>query len=244
MPTDPTPKATPAATARALIRGLDRASLGTLTADGAAPYVSLVLVACDQDATPLLLISRLAEHTRNIATDASVSLLFDGTVGLDSPLTGARVSVQGRAAVSSEPRHRARFLARHPEAAQYVDFGDFSFFAVEVEWAHMVAGFGAIHRIAAHDLLPEHGRESPLAEAEASIVGHMNEDHADAIQLYATRLLGAEGEGWRMTGIDPEGCDLRRGGTVLRLPFLQPIRNGNEARATLIDLVKRARSRA
>ncbi len=244
MPTDPTPKASPADAARALMRSTDRASLGTLTADGAAPYASLVLVACDHDATPLLLISRLAEHTRNILADNRVSLLFDGTVGLDSPLTGARVSVQGRAAVSAEPRHRARFLARHTDAAMYADFDDFDFYAVEVEWAHMVAGFGAIHRIEASDLQPERGQAAVLAEAETSIVGHMNEDHADAIHLYATKLLGADGDGWTMTGIDAEGCDLRRGGEVLRLPFLQPIRNASDARGVLVDLVKQARSRA
>lgn len=238
MPTEPTP----ADAARALIRACDRASLATLMADGGAPYASLVMAACDQDGTPLLLLSRLAEHTKNLLADVRVSLLYDGTAGLDSPLTGARVSVQGRAAATAEPRHRARYLARHPDAAQFADFGDFAFYKVTVERAHLVAGFGRIHWVAAADLLPDLGPASALAEAEAGIVEHMNQDHADAIQLYATRLLGADVEGWTMTGIDPEGCDLRRGGVVLRLPFLQSIRNSGEARATLVALVKQARA--
>jgi hypothetical protein len=239
VPTEPTP----AAAARALIRASDRASLATIRSDDGAPYASLVMAACDQDGSPLLLLSRLAEHTRNLLADARVSLLYDGTAGLDSPLTGARVSVQGRADATPEPRHRARYLARHPDAAQFADFGDFAFYRVAVERAHLVAGFGRIHWVEAAGLLPDLGRAGALAEAEPGIVAHMNDDHADAIQLYATRLLGADGEGWTMTGIDLEGCDLRRVGRVLRLPFLRPIRNSAEARATLVELVKQARAR-
>ncbi|MFO0294160.1 MAG: pyridoxamine 5'-phosphate oxidase family protein [Rhodospirillales bacterium] len=81
--------------ARGLIRAADRATLATLGAAGGPaagePYASLVLVACLHDATPVLLISRLADHTRNIAAEPRVSLLFDGTSGLDEPRTGARV---------------------------------------------------------------------------------------------------------------------------------------------------------
>lgn len=237
MPTEPPP----ADAARALIRACDRATLATLRAADGAPYASLVLAACDHDGAPLLLLSRLAEHTGNILADDRVSLLYDGTVGLENPLTGARVSVQGRAAATAAPRHRARYLARHPDAAQFADFGDFAFYRVAVERAHLVAGFGRIHWVEAGDLLPER-QAGPLAEAEPGIVAHMNEDHGDAIQLYATRLLGADGEGWTMTGIDAEGCDLRRSGTVLRLSFPRPVRTPAEARATLVELVKRARA--
>ena len=70
----------------------------------------------------------------------------------------------------------------------------------------------------------------------------MNEDHDDAVQLYANRLLGAEGEGWRITGCDPEGCDLRRRGDVLRLDFDKPVRDAETARVELVRLGKRARA--
>ncbi len=235
----------PGAIARSVMRAADRAALATIMRaeqpDIGTPYASLVLVALDHDATPLLLISTLADHTRNIAADARVSLLFDGTAGLDEPLTGPRASVQGRAARTEDARHRARFLARHPGAALYAGFKDFAFYRVEVMRAHLIAGFGRIHWIDARDVVLESGASAGLAEHEAAIVEHMNADHADAVQLYATRLLGRSGEGWRMTGIDPEGIDLRRAGDVARLPFAAPVHDPESARAELVRLVKHAR---
>ncbi|MBI3711328.1 MAG: DUF2470 domain-containing protein, partial [Proteobacteria bacterium] len=224
---------TPGRIARRVIRDQDRAALATLARGGAHggghPYASLVLVGVDHDASPLLLISRLADHTQNIAADPRVSLLFDGTGGLAEPLTGPRVSLLGRAAVTTAPRHRARFLARHPGAALYADFKDFAIYRVGVERAHLVAGFGKIHWIDARDVLTE--AAPALLEREADIVAHMNQDHADAVQLYATKLLGRTGEGWTMTGVDPEGCDLRRGGEVARLRFDTPVHDADAARA-------------
>lgn len=235
----------PGALARRLMRALDRASLATLmragTPDAGAPYASLVLVALDHDASPVLLLSALADHTRNLAADARVSLLFDGTGGLDEPLTGPRVTLLGRAAPSDDARLRARFLARHPGAAMYAGFGDFAFRRVAVSRAHLVAGFGRIHWIEAGDLLCDVRDAAPLAAAEAEIVAHMNADHADAVQLYATRLAGRAGEGWRMTGVDPEGADLRRGGEVARIAFDTKVRDAQAARAELVRLARRAR---
>ena len=225
--------------ARGLIRAADRASLATSGPDG-WPYASLVLLACDHDATPLLLLSDLAEHSKNIARDARVALLVDGTGGLDEPLTGPRVTVLGRALRSAEPAAKARFVARHPSAAAYADFQDFALYRVAVERGHLVAGFGRIHWIEAGDLLDR--RASPaLREAEPAIVAHMNDDHGDAIDLYVGRLLGREGRGWRMTGIDAEGCDFRLGGAVARLDFPERVADAAAARAMLVDLARRAR---
>lgn len=238
----------PGTIARHVMRAQDRATLATLARpdlpDAGGPYASLVLVALDHDASPILLISTLADHTRNIAADSRVSLLFDGTAGLDEPLTGPRVSVQGCAVPTDDPRHRVRFLARHPSAVMYAGFKDFAFYRVEVARAHLVAGFGRIHWIEAGDLLFDARRMAALADSEAAIVRHMNEDHADAVELYATVLLGRTGEGWRMTGVDPEGADMRRGGDVARLPFDKPVRDAETARAELVRLVKRARQSA
>lgn len=235
----------PGAVARGVLRAADRATLATLVRgdqpDAGGPYASLVLMALDHDASPLLLISTLADHTRNVAADSRVSLLVDGTAGLDEPLTGPRVSVQGSAARTDDPRHRARFLARHPGAAMYAGFKDFAFYRVAVARAHLVAGFGRIHWIAAADLLFDTRGSAALAESEAAIVEHMNADHADAVQLYATRLLHQDGEGWRMTGVDPEGADLRHGGRVARLPFAAPVHDAESARAALVQLVRQAR---
>ena len=234
------PETDPAITARRLVRGLDRAALAT--AAGAWPYASLVIVACDHRARPLLLISQLAEHTQNLAADGRASLLFDGTAGLVSPLTGARVTVLGSLFKCDDGRNLARFIARHPDAADYTGFADFSLYRMEVTRAHLVAGFGAIHWITAADLLFDDGKTEALAATEADIVEHMNADHADAVAGYANRLAKRRGRGWFLTGVDPEGCDLRRRGDVARLEFDSEVGDAGEARAALVALAKRARA--
>lgn len=232
---------------RALLRGLDRAALATALpafppgdAEATWPYASLVLAAVDHDLSPILLLSDLAEHTKAITADGRVSLLFDGTGGLDQPLTGPRVTLLGRATPTTDERLARRFLSRHPDAAIYAGFKDFHFYRVALERAHLVAGFGRIRWLEAADLLPA---PSPgLAEGEAAIVSHMNDDHADALQLYAEKLLGLTAGDWRMTGIDAEGIDLRQGGRVARLPFDAPLADVAEARKVLVALVGRARA--
>jgi len=230
--------------ARHLLRAADRATLATSSADGAWPYASLVMLASDHDATPILLLSTLAEHTKNLLADGRVSLLVDGTAGLDEPLTGARATVLGHCARTSEPRHRARYLARHPSAAMFADFKDFAFYKITPTRAHLVAGFGKITWIEAPQLMFDVRPMAALAEAEAGIVGHMNDDHTDAVELYAARLLGLPGTGWRMTGVDPEGCDLRAGGRTARLPFERTVDTAEAARVELVRLVKQARAAA
>ena len=229
-------------TVRTLLRELDRASLATiLPAEPAGwPYASLILVAVDHDLSPILLLSDMAEHTKAIKADGRVSLLFDGTGGLDQPLTGPRATVLGRAERIADERLKARFLARHPDAALYAGFKDFGFYRLTVDRAHLVGGFGKIRWIEAAELVPP--QAEGLAEAEAAIVEHMNADHADALQLYAAKLIGRAGDGWTMTGIDPEGIDLRRGGEVARLAFDEPLRAAGEARKALVALVGKARA--
>jgi putative heme iron utilization protein len=209
--------------------------------DDGWPYASLVMMACDGAANPLLMISKLAVHTQNILTENRVSLLIDGTDGLDNPLTGARVTLVGHAEKTSDTDDLARYIARHPDSAMYADFADFALYRLDVERVHMVAGFGAIHWIEKAAYAVDMAFANNLKAAEPDIVCHMNEDHADALQLYATSLLGQAGAGWIMTGIDPEGCDLRCGGTVARLVFDTPVGTTEEARATLVALAGKAR---
>jgi putative heme iron utilization protein len=227
---------------RRLARRLDRGVLSTLSVRPGAeawPYGSLVLIATDADGSPLMLLSDLADHTRNLKADPRASLLLDGTAGLEDPLTGARATVIGR--VERTDQGRDRFLARHPSAERYAGFGDFNLYRMRVERAHMVAGFGRIHWIDADPALPA---PQALTEHEADIVSHMNEDHGDAIDLYAAVLLGRSGSGWRMTGIDAEGCDLRLAGETARLEFPEPVTDPEAARAALVRLVKQARGAA
>lgn len=229
-------------TVRTLLRELDRASLATiLPAEPAGwPYASLVLVAVDHDLSPVLLLSDMAEHTKAIKADGRVSLLFDGTGGLDQPLTGPRATVLGRAERIADDRLKARFLARHPDAALYAGFKDFAFYRLTVDRAHLVGGFGKIRWIGADELVPR--QAAGLADAEAGIVEHMNADHADAVQLYAAKLMGLAGDGWRMTGIDSEGIDLRRAGNVARLAFDVPLQAAAEAHKVLVALAGKARA--
>ncbi len=232
----------PEIVSRKLIRSCDRAVLSTLLAEDGSPYGSLVMTACDHSAHPILLISDLAEHTKNLNKDNRASLLFDGTVGLDSPLTGARVTVVGTLSRTEEPAVLNRYTSRHPESEMFTGFGDFNFYQMNAERAHLVAGFGAIHWIDAEKIGFDVSGHENLVEAEADIVSHMNDDHADAVQLYASKLLGLPGDDWIMTGLDPEGCDLRLGGKTARLDFEKPVENAEAARAALVKMVKAARS--
>ena len=149
----------PAPLCRQIIQTAERATLATVAAKGKGgvggpwPYASLVLVARDHGGSPLLLISDLADHTRNIRADARVSLLYDGTAGLDDPLTGPRVTMQGEAEQVEDGRLMEIYLARHPSAKAYAEFTDFHLFRVRPVRAHLVAGFGRIHWLEAGDLV-------------------------------------------------------------------------------------------
>ena len=233
----------PASTARRLIRATDRATLATALPAGERswPYASLVLVAADYDACPLLLISSLAEHTKNLGQDPHASLLFDGTQGLDDPLTGARATVLGALQPDDDPVHLRRFVSRHPSAALYAGFKDFSLYRMEVARAHLVAGFGRIHWVDGASLLGQTADLSWLREHEPSILDHMNGDHAATIDLYAQKLLGLSGDGWRLTGVDREGADLRRGGVIARLDFPTPASSLDAVRQSFVALAQSAR---
>ncbi len=232
----------PARISRGLLRSCDRAVLSTSLAGNGWPYGSLVVTACDHSAAPLLLISELAEHTKNVAADSRVSLLLDDTGDLDNPLTGARVTVLGRLEKCDDDAMAARYVARHPDAEIYFGFSDFALYRMTVERAHIVAGFGAIHWIDAADLLFDTDGFDSLAAAESDIVSHMNEDHSYAVRLCATVLAGLEDGDWSMTGVDPEGTDLRNGGITARLAFDKPVWDAESARRALVEMVKKARA--
>ncbi len=237
----------PGAMARGLLRRADRAALATRLAGGTTsdlapgladwPYSSLVLLAADHNAAPLLLMSDLSEHSRNIAADNRVSLLIDGTAGRVDPLTGPRVSLLGRAGRTTDARLRARFIARHPAAAFYAGFADFHLYRVALERSHFVAGFGRIHWIAAADLACP--AAPALAGGEAELIAALN-DSPDLPVALARRAGARGGSGWRITGVDPEGIDLRRKGAVARLGFAMPVQDAAAARAAIDALAAEA----
>lgn len=211
---------------------------------GGQPYASLVAVACDLDASPLLLLSDLAQHSRNLVENPRLSLLFDGGAGGEDPLAEARLSLLGEAARCDDPHLLARFVARHPSAAAYAGFGDFRLYRVTIGRGHLVAGFGRINWVEPEEIRFA-AETGALAAAEPEIIAHMNADHADAVALFAARLLRRPGFGWRMTGIDPEGIDLRCEQETARLDFPTdlpgPVLDAGAARQALIALTQAAR---
>jgi heme iron utilization protein len=231
----------PIRTARTLVFEARIGALATLLPDG-SPNASLVSVATLPDAAPVLLLSRLARHTSNIFSDPRVSLLLAEARSGD-PLDGARISLVGTIATIGDAVARRRFVARHPSAAAYADFKDFSLWRIEVTSAHLVAGFGRVADVKARHLSNDLADAAELTNAELGAIAHMNEDHADAVELYATRFLGERAGPWRVIGIDPTGCDLMLGETVRRLDFSQRVTTPDALRKELADLARAARAR-
>lgn len=230
--------------ARGLLRGARSASLATLGPDG-HPAASLVSVATDGDGTPLILVSALAAHTDNLLAEPRASLLLSPG-GKGDPLAHPRITLKTRARriAREAPEHarlRRRFLAHQPKAALYADFPDFAFFALAIEAASLNGGFGRAYELTPADLLSDPAGAAAIAEAEEGVLAHMNADHAEAVRLYATALLGAREGAWRAVGIDPDGIDLALGDTLLRLAFPQPVGEPAALRETLVALASQAR---
>jgi heme iron utilization protein len=230
----------PSRTVKRLLREAGEGSLATLL-PGGAPYASLVTVAAAMDGAPILHLSRLARHTANVEADPRVSLLLEGERKRD-PLEIARVSLSGTLSRTEDAAARRRFLARHPSAAAYAGFSDFGFWRMEMSGAHLVAGFGRIADLKAEDLSTRLGGAERLIEAEESALAHMNDDHRDAIALYATKLLGDEPGNWRIVALDPEGCDLMLGERARRLEFPQRVTDAGALREIFARLAREAKA--
>ena len=230
--------------ARSLLRRSRQGALATLAANG-DPYCSLVNLASHPDGSPILLISRLALHTQNILGDARVSLMLDERAEGD-PLEGARIMLAGRAEQAGAEQLallRRRYLSAHPSAETFVNFKDFAFFRIRPAGAHLVAGFGRIVDLEPRQFLTDISGADGLLEAEQGAVEHMNADHRDAMNLYATKLLGAEAADWGCTGCDPDGIDLQAGTATLRLDFPERVTGAGELRKMLVRLAQEARGK-
>jgi len=238
----------PVAVAKALLRAKRAGTLGTLDRNTGHPFASLVNVATDLDGSPVILTSRLSTHTANLEADPRASVLLAET-GRGDPLAYPRLTVLGAFARlerdgADDARVRRRFLARHPKSELYADFGDFAFWRMNVASAHLNGGFARAADLAATDVLTDLSGADDLIAAEAGAVAHMNQDHADALVLYATKLLGEDDGPWRVTGLDPDGADLAAGDRTARLPFQERVTSGGQLRQVLVALAKQARSAA
>lgn len=224
------------------VRGMMRmaavASLATLENGSGDPYASLITVATETDGSPVILISKLAWHTRNLEADPRASILFAAAAGAGDPLDLGRVSLMGVAERTAEPAARARFLARHPSAALYADFADFSFWRLRAQRAHYVGGFGRITTLKGEDVMLDQAVTQRWTLGVEAAIAAANAGQADLI----AGLAGDPGP-WRVAACDPDGCDLLRGDQPLRLAFPQPLSDPSQLVEALTGL-SRARSGA
>lgn len=232
--------------AKEILRSARYGAIAALEAETGWPLASRVAVAADMDGTPVILISSLSSHTAALDENPCCSLLL-GEPGKGDPLAHPRMTVFCRAQKMDRldddlTRVRRRYLEKHPKAALYADFGDFAFYRLAVERANLNGGFGKAYTLMSSDLILNCADWQALADWEAGAVGHMNEDHLDAVKLYAEVLLKQPEGKWRLTSIDPEGFDLLCGDSTARFWFEQPLASPDHLRSALVDLAIRARA--
>jgi putative heme iron utilization protein len=212
------------------------------------PFGSVMPYALDERGRPLFLISTMAMHTQNLLADRRASLLVTQPGGADDPLATGRVTLMGEAWPLSEnavAEARKAYLARHANAAYWVDFEDFGFYRLEVIDVYFVGGFAAMDWVSAEEYLA--ARPDPLADAAAGIIEHMNRDHADALVTLARVLAATSADEASMVSVDRLGFKLRiTSGPRLhsvRIPFPREVTTAEECRAVFIEMLRTARHR-
>ncbi len=218
---------------RKLLRAARAGTLATVM-DGGQPFASLVTPACAPDFSVLLMLSDLSEHTRHLRHEPRCSVLAAGAAEGVNPQTAPRVTVTGIAETVDDESLKARFLAIHPYAALYADFGDFHLWRVRPMGALFVGGFARAVRVRQADLIPY---STAVAASEAGIIAHCNSDHPDALAAIA----GRPGD-WRMVTADVDGADLALGEQVSRVHWSAPVADAGGVRAELVRMAKEARS--
>jgi heme iron utilization protein len=232
--------------AKELLRTTRSGALATLDRNTGHPFCSLVNVATDVDGSPLILVSQLSSHTANIEVDPRASVLLAST-GKGDPLAYPRLTALGafekiERGSPDEGRIVRRYSARHPKN-MYAGFADFGLWRLKVVSAHLNGGFARAADLKASDLMTDLSDAQEMIEIEESAVEHMNADHADAVRLYATKLLGEADGAWRVTGVDPDGLDLALGDRIARMPFATPVVSGTALRKVLAEAGAQARAK-
>jgi heme iron utilization protein len=230
-------EAPPSWQARRLLRA---ARVGTLaTSAKGQPFASLVTPACMPDGSLLLLLSQLAEHTRHLKAEPRCSIMVMGAAASANPQTTPRVTVTGVAEVVADPALKARYLAVHPYATLYADFGDFATWRVRPMAGSLVGGFARAFRLKPADLTPKADAMAAILAAEEGILSHCNRDHPDALAAIA----GSDGP-WRMVTADVDGFDLALAETVVRFAWSDPVKNAGDVRRELVRMAKQGREAA
>jgi putative heme iron utilization protein len=227
--------------ARRFVRAQHSGVLSTLSrrVEG-FPFGSVAPFVTDHAGRPVILISTLAEHTRNLDADPRCSLIVQ-PYSPDMQVAG-RVTIIGKATrLADKDALGPRYLRYHPQAQAYFAMHDFSFYRIEPVRVRWIGGFGKIHWVEAADFLLEDG---PLAVQESDILAHMNADHGHNLVAYCRHVHGVETDTAEMVGIDPDGFDVRAEGKVLRFDFPERINDAQQARTALVELAKAARGAA
>ena len=222
---------------------LRAARAGTLaTSAEGQPFASLVTPATTPGGSILLLLSDLSEHTRHLKREPRCAVMVVGSAETANPQTAPRLTVTGLAAPEPDPALKARWVALHPYAAFYADFGDFSLWRIAPLAGLFVGGFARATRLRATDLLPPAEAAAAVAAAEGGVIQHCNQDHPDALAVIAA-AHGLVGDAWRMAACDPDGFDLVSGDQVHRIAWPAPVDGPGAIRAALIHLAHAARNR-
>ncbi len=243
----PVPEPTYAERARTLVYLGRVGTLSTLSRQHPGhPFGSVMPYALDERGRPLFLISTMAMHTQNLQADRRASLLVTQPDWSGDPLAAGRVTLMGEARpLSGKDTAQARmaYLARHENAAYWVDFEDFGFYRLEVADLYFVGGFAAMDWVTAEEYLA--ARTDPLADAATGIIEHMNRDHADALVTLARAMAGAEADQAIMTSVDRLGFKLRiTSGPRMhgaRIAFPREVTSAEECRAVFIEMLRAAR---
>lgn len=225
--------------ARQMLRAHRYGALCTLSKkfDG-HPFGSITPYLVDHDGSLIILISTLAEHTKNILHDPRLSLI---THNQDSPniQTQGRVTVVGTAQIITDKGTAGtRYLRYFPEAQSYFDTHDFSFYRIMPQSLRYIGGFGKIHWVEADSyLVPPY----PLIQQENDAISHMNSDHRNAMSLYCQHFHKIEVLHVEMLGIDCDGFDVRADEKILRFNFPEMVLDAQQARHALVSMSRAAR---
>jgi putative heme iron utilization protein len=219
--------------AKRLLRVGRVGALATLDRASGGPLTTLVSVGSAHDGAPLLLLSTLAQHTKNLAADPRASLLLASPPGRGDPLNRPRLTLSGAIAADPAPAARARFLARNPKAKLYASFADFSVFKMAIASVHFNGGFARAAALSPTDILTDLGDAEALIAAERVLLEEINARGA----AFLARLAGADradrAPHWRAIGLDPDGLDIAAGARAARINFEAPSQSPEAWRETL-----------
>jgi putative heme iron utilization protein len=244
----PTLRLTAAEESRTLVAATNVAALATLTTEG-DPWASLTTYGTLDDGAPVLCLSRLAEHGRNLAADPRASMIVTQVDRPPDPLAAARVTLAGRAERPSDPAALAAARAAHltavPASNIYIDFSDFSLWVLRIDRIRWVGGYGRMDSPSGSAYAAS--QPDPVAAGAAAAIAHLNADHADALLMIAQALGGyPDATSARCTGIDRRGIDLAvdtpRGRAPARVAFSATLIDSRQLRSATVELTRRARA--